>query len=74
MTRQQIFNDLIIFAINNQNAGRYSGNPPEQIILEFCKLPLSDLHPFWEKASDQTKLLIIKNHEKELMEWISQNA
>jgi hypothetical protein len=74
MTKEQVFNELIIFAINTHMSGRsYSNSTPDPTVLEFCKLPLKDLAPFWTRCSDQTKLFIMKGHEQELLNWINSN-
>ncbi len=68
MTRQEIFNKLIIIAANGISANSYRG---EGVVLQtFCKLPLGDLVDLWTGLSDQTKIIVINNHQYELISWI----
>jgi len=73
MTRQEVFNKLIIIAANGISANTYRGEG--EVLKTFCQLPLGDLVDLWTGLSDQTKMSVINNHQDELISWIkSQRA
>jgi hypothetical protein len=69
MTKEEVFNHLIIMGVNHvsSNNGYNKVEPP--ILANFCSLPLSDIGQFWSSCNDQTKLAILRHHEKEFLSW-----
>jgi hypothetical protein len=67
MTRLEIFNKLIIVAANGIACNTYRDG---DVLKNFCQLPLADLVDFWAGFSDQTKMIVISNHQDELTSWI----
>lgn len=69
MTKEEVFNHLIIMGVNHisSNAGYNKAEP--QMLTSFCSLPLSEIGQFWPSCNDQTKLAILRHHEKEFLSW-----
>lgn len=67
MTREEIFNRLIIIAINGIAANTYRDG---DALKAFCALNIADIAPFWDGFSDQTKVQIVSAHHAELSDWI----
>lgn len=67
MTREEIFNRLIIVAINGMAANAYRDG---DTLKAFCALKIADVVPFWDGFTDQTKIQVISAHHAELSEWI----
>ena len=67
VTKQDIFNKLIILSANNLASNSYRD---EDVLKAFCGLPLSDLVDFWEGMTDQTKMKVVSSHQDELLTWI----
>jgi len=74
MTKEELYNNLIIFAVNTHAQNNYRTNTPgNDILTNFCRLPLKDLAPFWKDCADQAKLTIVKCHEEEFLSWVNSN-
>jgi hypothetical protein len=75
MTKEELYNNLIIFAINThaQNGYRNQSQAGNDLLTNFCKLPLKELAPFWTDCADQAKLMIVKSHEEEFLAWVNSN-
>lgn len=72
MTKQEVFNRLIIIAANGISSNSYRDT---DVLKTFCQLPLADLVDFWSSLNDQTKVAIINNHQEDLLNWVkSQGA
>jgi hypothetical protein len=66
MTKQDVFNRLIIIAANGIAGNTYRDG---DVLKSFCQLPLPDLADFWSNLTSQTKLAIIDNHQDEFIAW-----
>lgn len=69
MTKEEVFNSLIIMGVNHVSSNNGYNKAEPQILTNFCSLPLSDIGLFWSSCNDQTKLAILRHHEKEFLAW-----